>query len=282
LVSAADREVRFSLADENNLNSKEELFFDFGNINNAGAIGLVLSFRQTLMTTYLFYSALGYMGDKIGKYFASMETNEEKRKNFDATSRILGGIAVFLWNEVNQTWDYQSKVTETGPIAFNHQILPLGSVEKDQGVKLKLIMNKGLWQLDCLSVTNIREKVVPVEIKPAEILNKGKIDPAALAQIDAEDQYLISMPGSEYKFNFDLPDENQDYELFLYAKGYYLEWMREHWLKDKNVLKMNQLVNNPGQFLRAEAKNYKRYETEMAPIFWDSKINVKTFSYHEN
>jgi hypothetical protein len=147
---------------------------------------------------------------------------------------------------------------------------------------LKIILNKGLWRIDYVALTNIKEKVKPIEISPNSILNKKKIDNFALSAINNPDKYLISMPGSEYKFNFILPNTNTDYELFLYSKGYYLEWMREHWIKDKDLLKLNQMVNNPKKYLQEEAKNYKRYETTMEQEFWNSKIDTKTFSYYEN
>ena len=114
------------------------------------------------------------------------------------------------------------------------------------------------------------------------ILNKGKNDKTALTLINNPDKYLISMPGSEYTFNFVLPNKNTDYELFLYSKGYYLEWMREHWLKDKNMLKLAQMVYSPKKYLKGEAKQYKLYENKMEQEFWNSKIDTKTFSYYEN
>jgi len=42
------------------------------------------------------------------------------------------------------------------------------------------------------------------------------------------------------------------------------------------------MVSKPELYLRGEAENYKRYETIMEQEFWDSKIDTKTFSYHEN
>jgi hypothetical protein len=89
------------------------------------------------------------------------------------------------------------------------------------------------------------------------------------------------MPGCEYRFSFTLPDENADYELFLYSKGYYLEWMRAHWIGDKDLMKLRQMVYKPHKYLLEEAKNYKRYETTMEQEFWNSRIDTKTFSYYE-
>lgn len=282
LLKNQDRQERFSLSDENNLNSKEEIYLTYDNVKNTDNLGLILNFRQTLMTTYLFYSAMGYMGDNVSDVFAILETDEKMRNNFDATTKELGGIDCYVWNEKTNSWEIQSKLFETGPIAINRQFIPLSHLSSSSKIKLKLVLNKGLWRIDYVALTNIKEKVTPIEITPSSILNKGKLDNTALAEIKNPEKHLISMPGSEYKFNFTLPSINTDYELFLYSKGYYLEWMREHWIKDKDLLKLKQMVYNPKKYLREEAKSYKQYEATMEQEFWNSKIDTKTFSYYEN
>jgi len=282
LLRNDDKQERFSLSDENNLKSREEVYINFDSISDSENLGLIISFRQTLMNTYLFYNAMGYMGDEVGDIFALMETNKGIRDKFDTVNKLLGGIDVYSWNELKRKWDFESSLDETGPIAINRQIIPIKNKDFMSKVKLKLVMNKGLWRIDYLALTNIKERVKPIEISPNSILNKGKPDYLALKAINDPGKYLISMPGSEYKFNFILPEQNNDYELFLYSRGYYLEWMRSHWLKDKNLLKLKLMVSKPELYLRGEAENYKRYETIMEQEFWDSKIDTKTFSYHEN
>jgi hypothetical protein len=282
LLKNPDQEERFSLSDKDNLNSKEEIYLNFENVNNSKDLGLILHFRQTMMTTYLFYSAMGYMGDNVSEFFARLETDEKMRNKFDATTKDLGGIDCYIWNENTKTWMAQTKINETGPIAINKQFIPFHNPQAGAKVKIKLVLNKGLWRLDYTALTNIKKQVKPIELSPVSIYNKGKFDNKALYEINAPEKYLISMPGSEYKFNFNLPSNNIKHEFFLYSKGYYLEWMREHWIKDKDLLKLNQMVYNPKKFLKQEAKNYKQYESKMEQEFWNSKINTKTFSYYEN
>ncbi len=282
LLKNQDREERFSLADANNLNSKEEIYLIFDKVKSTDKIGLIINFRQTMMTTYLFYSALGYMGDNVSDVFAILESDEKLRTKFDATTKELGKIDIYAWNEQKNNWEYQNGLFETGPIAINRQFMPLQNIQSNSKVKIKLVLNKGLWRMDYASLTNIKKQVTPVEISPTNIFNKGKLDNIALDEINSPNKYLVSMPGSEYKFNFTLPNANTDYELFLYSKGYYLEWMREHWIKDKDLLKLKQMVDNPKKYLREEAKNYKQYEATMEEEFWNSKIDTKKFSYYEN
>jgi hypothetical protein len=285
LLENPDRQERFSLSDGNNLSSKEEIYITFDNVKNANDLGLVLNFRQTLMTTYFIYSAMGYMGDEVGDIFAKIETGGNTRDKLkNGIKKELGDIDIYAWNDQNNKWEYQNGFYETGPIAINRQFIPLQNITANSNskIKIKLVLNKGLWRMDYVSLVNIKKQITPIEVSPSAIFNKGKLDNIALGEIKSSDKYLLSMPGSEYKFNFTLPNADMDYELFLYSKGYYLEWMREHWIKDKDLLKLKQMLDNPKNYLREEAKNYKQYESTMEEEFWNSKINTKNYSYYEN
>lgn len=283
LLKNEDRQERFSFSDENNLGSKEEIFLNFDSVEKKRDLGLIIDFRQSLMTTYFIYSAIGYMGDEVGDIFAKIESNKEiKEKLKRGIIKELGNIDIYLWNDQKNNWELQDGLYETGPIAINKQLIPLKSLSSSSTVKLKLVLNKGLWRIDYAALTNIKEQVKPIEISPSTILNKGRLDNTALSEINNPNKYLISMPGSEYKFNFTLPSSDTDYELFLYSKGYYLEWMRESWIKDKDLLKLKQMLDNPKKYLRVEAKPYKNYENTMEQEFWNSKVDTKTFSYYEN
>lgn len=292
LLNLPDRMERFSMADERNMKSSEEIFMNFQVPENSAQLGLLLNFRQTLMTTYLIYSAMGYMGDKVGDIFARMETGKPSGEKRSETSiqtpqssdlkKELGKIEVFSWNEKTNHWDYQNSFYEIGPIAINQQIIPLRNLEPGDEIRLKLVVNKGLWRIDFAALTQINNQAEPVWISPDQIFNKGLTDNGALERILDPERLLISMPGSDYKFHFTLPEQNTDYDLFLYGKGYYLEWMREQWIQDKNLVKLWKMLNHPRMYLREQAREYKEYETTMEEAFWGSKIDTKTFVYHEN
>jgi hypothetical protein len=65
------------------------------------------------------------------------------------------------------------------------------------------------------------------------------------------------------------------------SSGYYVEWMREHWLKDKDMTKLALMVGNARRYLRQEAGPYKTYEATMEQEFWNSRIDTKRVSYEE-
>jgi hypothetical protein len=128
----------------------------------------------------------------------------------------------------------------------------------------------------------LEKQIDPIEILPSSIFKNGKTDNVALNQLNHPDQYLISMPGSVYQINFKMPRKDTEYELFLYSKGYYLEWMRTNWIKEKDLNKLKQMVFQPELFLKEEAKNFKLYESTMEKEFWDSKIEANCLSFFEN
>jgi hypothetical protein len=283
LLNEQDMKERFSLSDKNNLSSKEAIYFNFENVDQTSDLGLILDFRQTLMTTYFIYSAIAYMGDEVGDIFAKIENDKgTKAKINGGIWKELGNIDVYLWNEKKGNWEFQNGFFETGPIAINKQIIKLSNPTNSEKVKLKIVLNKGLWRLDYVALTNVKEKITPLEIMPEKILNKGKQDNEALLAMKDPEKYIISMPGSEYKFNFRLPDKKADYELFLSSKGYYFEWMREDWLKKKNLLRLRQMLEKPKRYLKTESKRFKRYEAEIERLFWKTKVDTKNFSYNEN
>ena len=224
---------------------------------------------------------MGYMGEWVGDFYAQLETGKIKRKTNKKFYEELGDIDVYAWSEANNKWIFQGGWYETGPIAINKQMLPLKTESNAKSLKLKLMLNKGLWRIDYLALTNIKEKVKPIELEPNEIMNKGYKDEKALESIKDPMKYLISMPGDEYTFHFEFP-EYKNYETFLYSKGYYLEWMRNDWIKDKDLLILRLMVKNPDKYFRKQASEYKLYETIMEQEFWNSKIDTKTFTYHEN
>ena len=283
LLIEADRNERFSLADEQNMLSKEEIYLTFETPSDPENLGLLISFRQSLMTTYLIYSGLDYMGPYVSDIFAKMESNDNIRKQLrNGIKEELGGIEIHVWNEESERWEVQGSFYETGPIAFNKQILPLQNEYYGKVLKVKIVLNRGLWRLDQVALTQIHEEIEPIILTPYEVLNKGKKDPDALNRLKDQEAHLISMPGSAYQFNFTMPDKEQKYELFLQSKGYYLEWMRESWLKESNMRKLHQLVKHPRRYLKTEAKAYKEYEKYMEEVFWNSRIDTRSFSYYDN
>ena len=284
VLEFADMKERFSLADKKALVSKEEIFmtFDAQNLQNAG---LKLSFRQTMMTTYALYSAIGYMGNEVADIFAKLEVSKDNNENLKTLLyNALGGIEIYS-QQNDLTWKYEGELYETGPIAQNHEILLLKHLQNRNGTtKIKLVLNKGLWRLEQAALLEIVQETKPIYIQPLKVFKNGAEIKSVLTLKEKVDknQCELSMPGDEYKLQYSLPEiknKDYDYQVFLDAKGYYIEWMRASWLKDKDLLALKSMLENPVKWLNGETSNYKKYEREMEKQFWESKWTKNNTSY---
>ena len=283
LLLEADKTERFSLADENNMRSKEEILLTFDPDTDLKHPGLLMSFRQSLMSTYLFYTAMDYMGSYYTEIIAEMETTgTSENLLYNTILAELGGIEVHVWNSNEKSWELQGSFSETGPIAFNHQLLPLQQYDTDENLKVKIILNKGYWRIDHIALTNIREEVEPLILQPEVVLNKGVKDHRAEKILNDDENHLVALPGSAYQLKFVLPSADDEYSVFIQSRGYYMEWLRKNWLEDNRLLKLRQMVKNPRRYLRKEAGSYKEYEKKMEELFWNSRIDTKSFTSNEN
>ena len=270
----------FSLADENNLSSKQELVVRFNNETvPQRPMGLNIHFRQTLMTTYFIYSAMDYMGDRAGEIFAQLERTPDMNERLKmGIKKELGGIDIYVRDSTEGRWQFVKTLNETGPIAINKQFVELPNVSAGFDVQLKLILNKGLWRLDFLGLSSIIAEVTPSLHHPQELYYEGKLDTVSYRELISKNDLLISMPGSEYLLKYNLCP-NKNYDLFLASKGYYIEWMRESWMRDKDLTKLGMMLFTPKYYLKSEAENFKQFELIMEEQFWNSRLDTKRVNY---
>lgn len=270
-----DEQEYFSETDEYDLAKKESILLEWLP-PKSGNYGIALDFRQTLLTTFLLYSGISYMGDEFGDYFAKIETDEKYKNHISNPFRKLGNIDLFLWNEIDNSWETLDAIFETGPIAKNLVLVPLNrNIEAGKPLKLKIEMSKGMWRIDCVALTPIKKLVEPLKVDPSSITAiYGENYSVEQVKFD-DDKYVVSFPGDVYDFQFDLPDisANQEYELFLSTKGYYLEWIRQAWIKDKQPEKLKKMLLNDKKTWRDLAQEYKSIEMDMESVFWNSKFS---------
>ena len=279
LLRNKDRKEWFIPSNPENLKSPSKLSLNFGQLDPNKKYGLKLNYRQSLMTTYIIYSALDYMGPDIGNYFQRIESGfNVKDKLNQGIKAELGEIEVYTLNQKSEEWEFQGSFYETGPIAMNEQVLPI-NLSNFGNTEIVLKLNEGLWRIDQASLVEIDREVIPESLTLKSYA--GELDSLPKTINPTEDQPLISLPGNEYRFTFQSALDQQDYHLFLNAKGYYIEWMREEWAQSSNPRKLYQLFEKSKTYLKQEAEAYKQYETELEPFFWKSRINTKEQSRYD-
>ena len=104
-----------------------------------------------------------------------------------------------------------------------------------------------------------------------EIIKGTESDP--LSKLTNYNEYLVTYPGDAYRIKYSLPFNNA--ELFLDSRGYYLEWIRDEWVKEQNFQKLNLMISRPSQYLKKVAREYKKIEPFMEETFWNSRYVKK-------
>jgi hypothetical protein len=258
----------FSETDPGDLNTKEELLLNFRN-PGPGNKGLIIGKRQTLLTTYLMYQGLSYMGNSVSYWMAEIERGNliPETTIFD----LLGSIEIYIKTRDGE-WVYEGEVHETGPIATDFNIVPLTTVNGED-LELKLVMNKGLWRINYLALASVIGEVEPVVIGPHAVKKIKGAEEQPLDKLLDENDYLVTYPGDIYDISYDLPFINA--ELFLDSRGYYLEWIRDEWVEEQSLRNFRLMVRNPERYLRIAAKKFKEIEPLMEETFWNSRYVEK-------
>jgi hypothetical protein len=218
--------------------------------------------------TYLFYQTLAWMGGHAGDYLAEFGRGDPKWLDMaQGAGRALGPIEVQV-REPGGDWRTVGTMDETGPIATDVHLVPLP--ELPPGSEIGLWLARGHWRLDAALLAHIGERVEPLALEPSlavrDSLTGPRVDRVALRGAP-----LVNMPGRSVIYHFELPRPAEECELFLESRGYYLEWIREPWLKTEDPSQLAGLIVDPRGALRRLAPAYKRQEGDLERAFWGSR-----------
>jgi hypothetical protein len=268
-VRAFDGDERISLADSTFLAAKETIDLEFDDLPT-GKSGLIIASRQSLLSTFLFYQGLAYMGSSVGEYMASLERGEEMPANgIRAMDRALGGIEILVCDQAAD-WRLVGEVNEVGPLATNTHVIPLPD-SSAAFHKIRLRFSKGRWRVDYIALAVLQEEVIPKTLYPVEVHGNRVGDDDAREILLDSSRVLVTLPGDEYVLRYRLPVNYHQCELFLKTQGYYLEWMRDEWLPEENPAMVAMMFLNPEEILRKLAPEFKQIEAQMEDEFWRSR-----------
>ena len=263
---------RSSRTDSLDLGARETIDLTFDSVP-AGRLGLVVASRQTLLTTYLLYQALAYLGDNAGTFLASLETGGPAlRHRALAMNDALGRIEVLV--PTGDEWTPAGTTGETGPIAVDTKVIPLPPQTGAQApVRLRLRLTRGLWRIDYVALVSLGDSVEPVRVPPSVVRRGGSVDHAATEALTdtAARTPLTTFPGDAYDIVYRLPEHPDRYDLFLEARGYYLEWLRREWLPEADPARAARLAFDPAGMLRELAPQFKAVEPSLEHLFWSSR-----------
>jgi hypothetical protein len=271
-LSRFDGVERWSRTDSLDLAARETIDLTFDSVP-AGRLGLIVASRQTLLTTYLIYQALAYLGDGAGTFLATLESGgPELRQRVRGVDDLLGKIDVLVPG-TGGDWIPVGSTGETGPIAVDAKVVPLTGVASRSPVRVRLRLTQGLWRIDYVALAALGDSVAPVRMAPRVVRRGGKTDPDATRALrDTTGQRpLTTFPGDAYDIVYRLPADPLRYDLFLESRGYYLEWLRREWLPEADPPKAARLALDPAGMLRELAPQFKVVEPTLEHLFWSSR-----------
>lgn len=261
-----DGEARLSLTDPSDLGAREHLELEFRGLA-PGRHGIVISARQSLVTTFLLYQGLAFLGDTVGTWLAAIERGDAAaRTGGRGWQAALGGIEVQVPD--GDGWRTVDEFYETGPIATDVHMLLLPEGESAERVRLRLA--RGNWRVDHVAVATLIGRVEPIRVPPHSITGTLGAEFAA-GRTPATGFPIVTQPGDAYLFTYQLPSDRGPLELFLDSRGYYLEWMRKEWVAEQAPLRGIRMVLDPESALRRYAPAYKRVEHDIERMFWGSR-----------
>ena len=266
MVRARDSLERSSLADPEDLAARETVELEFPPAE--GPSGLVLGARQTLVSTFVLYQTMAWMGRSAGDWLAAMERGgRETTERAMGTIRLLGGIDVAV--EEAGGWRTIGSYREAGPIAGDVQVIPF--TPPPGRLRVRLTMAKGSWRLDVVALAQLLAPMSPRVVALDRVEHEGRVDASALARLSGTGPRLITTPGDEYRLVFRLPEPVSEQELFLESEGYYYEWMRGEWLAEEDPAMLAMAMLRPDETLRRLAGPFKEREGRMEQVFWASR-----------
>ena len=224
-----------------------------------GRKALVLTYRQALLTTFLFYQAMAYTGRRYAEYLVKLERGKMERFLKDTLLQRFRTLYVVMDGRV------VGEVKEMGPIAHNHTAIDLGHLGPGE-YEVLLIGTRGFWKIDYVAGADIVGESDPIEVPPERIVGSGLISPNGFP--------IVLLPGDSVLFSFNLKEYGDGrYEVFLSSRGYYYEWQRREWEDEEDPAMLALLYASPRAYLRLIAPRYKRVERKMEEGFWRSKYN---------
>ncbi len=270
LVQAPDNTPYKSPAARYNLAQKEKIRIRF-QTDQPQQLGLIIRYRQTLMTTFLLYHSIAYMGNYYVDWLAATEqgTNDSAwvAQHFRKLKQLIGQIQVQYKGQTIAT------ISETGPIAWNTAVIDLGTLPSGNH-EITLVATRGYWQIDYLKIGTLQ----PVPNTTRFVLEpQHPPEQPATAHPSQPLFPRVLLPGDSLLLYFHLPDTclNTPCHLFIESRGYYHEWPRYEWLEQQALWKILMLKYFPGLYFRWLAPQYKKIEDSLDYVFWNSKVNQK-------
>lgn len=242
------------------------------------SVNLVVRLRNTLLSTELLYNVvLASQGLGAIAWTDRMDRDSAYAAQFRDVYRAFSGVAVKILR--NGAWIQKGTIADVGPLAWKTVVVNLPvETSGEQRVRLQFVPDN--FMIDMIAFDPCPESDQPLlvrEIHPSEVRdNSGSArnDITPLIEED-DDKYLITNPGESYRFAYPVAKEaGLEATIFVRSKGYYTEWIRGAWVRDRHEDYQFDL-SATGETLKYLFARWLGERQEIEAKFFDARIPIK-------
>ncbi len=255
------------------LTTRETMTFRFApGESPRGAV--VVSARNSLMNTFVFYHLLALLGRHAGDFIASLERRDPRAllslARFD---HALGGIDVAA-RQGDAPFAHIGTIPYIGPIAHATRALVFDAAAPGEPVDVQLTFARAHWRIDAVRLAPVVAENLEAREVPARVVDPGRFVAARVEEATGgAGERLVTLPGDEVRFRFAVPSASGGSRgYFLHSRGYYYEWTRREWLRDEDMAQARTYLADPPRALRELAPAFGAYAPRMDAIFEASRF----------
>jgi hypothetical protein len=238
-------------------------------------VALVLTARNSLMSTYVLYEMIAFLGSGYGEFLSRLENGDlhliASLTNF---GDVLGDVQV-VYRQPGGEWRDAGALGYIGPIARATRGLSFSIEDPNAPVEVELRFARAHWKFDTATLapvlaTNLKPEIVEPEVADA----KGRDPKIVEASLRGEGPYLLTSPGDEITLRFPVAHQARgSVGYFLKSRGYYYEWMRDDWLRAEDPERAQRYIDDPARAYRELAASYREIEPNIEAVFRSSRFS---------
>jgi hypothetical protein len=205
--------------------------------HNATGVTLALRGRNSLENTILLYDVMMRdQGLEVANW--SEKLNDSYLYAWRLYQWYSGVSGLDISVEHDGEFVPAGRISDTGPIAWKPVAahIPLG--DHGDTVRIRLSFLPDSWNIDWLGFDATEEEQPELHYISSSSIqdNAGMARADAIRAINDDDgDYLVTYPGEWMDLSFDLPPgAGMQRTLFLDSKGYYVEWVRPEWVRERS------------------------------------------------